>query len=89
MTKIIKLNIEEKQLKKEIRDSGMKVEKNNTNNISVTHNEILQELNNLLKNDESTINKIYTPLNMTKDYKDNDSDHIVEHKNYYRHCHFI
>ena len=54
LTKIIKLNVEENQLKRELKDnSELKTDK--SNNISQTHNEILLELNNLLKNEDNKI----------------------------------
>ena len=68
LTKIIKLNVEESKLKKEIKESETKIYKtllnqnsnnNNTNlqvnnDVSETRNDILQELNNILKEENTS-----------------------------------
>jgi hypothetical protein len=50
LTNILKLNVEEKKLKKEIKDNESKILKSvilNTNDVSQTRNDILIELNKL------------------------------------------
>ena len=60
MTKIIRLNIEEIKLKKEIKANESKILKSviiNTNDVSQTRNDILFELNTILNAEASNRNK--------------------------------
>ncbi len=60
LTKILKLNVEEIKLKREIKDSESKLLKSvilNTNDVSQTRTDILNELNTILKEEQNNKNK--------------------------------
>jgi len=60
LTKILKLNVEEIKLKREIKDNESKILKSvilNTNDVSQTRTDILNELNTILKEEQNNKNK--------------------------------
>ena len=60
LTKILKLNVEEIKLKREIKDNESKILKSvilNTNDVSQTRTDILNELNTILKEEQNYKNK--------------------------------
>ena len=70
LTHILKLNVEEKKLKKEIKDNESKILKSvilNTNDVSQTRNDILIELNKLDDDVHGKKNKKHIKENIIKE----------------------
>ena len=83
MTHILKLNVEEKRLKKEIKDNESKILKSvilNTNDVSQTRNDILIELNKL-DEDPSKRNKKEIRENIIKEENGETNNSLIINDN--------
>ena len=82
LTKILKLNVEEIKLKREIKDNESKILKSvilNTNDVSQTRTDILNELNTILKEEQNNKNKKEIKENIIKEEHGESNNSIMHH----------